>query len=607
VGAAALIVLAFSTSWLALHPHRPHNVILFVADGLRSGIVTDQTAPELAAVRAEGVDFQNSHALYPTITTPNASAIATGHRIGDTGDFGNTLYEGPQPLAFPVGSVLAPMEDDAALTLMNQRYDGDFIAEESLLAAAREKGYSTAAVGKLGPTSIQDVTRRDGKGTIVIDDATGQPKPDGIPLAPDVAAAIKALGLPTTAPDRGLNSDPGAYNMPGVHVANVEQQDWFAKIATDVILPRFKAAHRPFVLVFWSRDPDGTQHYQGDSLNTLEPGINGPTSLAAIRNASSDLGRLRAALKALGLDQTTDVVVTADHGFATASKQSRTSASARIAYRDAPAGFLPPGFLAIDLSLGLRLPMASPMGLPIALRDGFHPKSGALLGADWSHPDVVVAANGGSDMIYLPQSGSRNLAGAKALAARIVSLLTKEDYTAGLFVKDRLGPIPGTLPLSAVGLEGRARTPEPDIVVEFRSYADACARPDTCQIEVADTDLQQGQGIHGSFGRGDTHNFMAAVGPDFKKGFVDPAPVSNADLNPTLAKILDLTIASRGKMRGRVIGESLKRGEVPPFEAKTVRSAPAAGGFVTQLNYQTVDDRPYFDAAGMPGRVLGVW
>jgi hypothetical protein len=60
-------------------------------------------------------------------------------------------------------------------------------------------------------------------------------------------------------------------------------------------------------------------------------------------------------------------------------------------------------------------------------------------------------------------------------------------------------------------------------------------------------------------------------------------------------------------MRGRVIGESLKRGEVPPFEAKTVRSAPAAGGFVTQLNYQTVDDRPYFDAAGMPGRVLGVW
>ncbi len=30
----------------------------------------------------------------------------------------------------------------------------------------------------------------------------------------------------------------------------------------------FKARNKPFVLVFWSRDPDGTQHNQGDSLLT---------------------------------------------------------------------------------------------------------------------------------------------------------------------------------------------------------------------------------------------------------------------------------------------------------------------------------------------------
>jgi arylsulfatase A-like enzyme len=599
VAVAGLALALIAAAALALHPRPPHNVIIFVADGLRSGVVTPDAAPDLAALRGEGVDFQNSHSLYPTVTTPNASAIATGHRIGDTGDFGNNLYAGPQPLGFPVGAVIAPLEDDAALGLMDQRYGGDFLTEESLLAAARAKGFSTAAIGKLGPTSIQDVTQRDGRGTIVIDDATGLKAPDGIALAPEVAAAIKAAGLPTTAPDRGLNSDPGAYNMPGVHVANVEQQDWFTRIAAEVILPRFKAAHKPFVLLFWSRDPDGTQHNQGDSLNTLEPGINGPTSMAAIRNASADLGRLRAALRRLGLDKTTDVVVTADHGFSTASKQSRTSAAAKLSYRDVPPGFLPSGFLAIDLGLALDLPIVSPMGLPIELKDGFHPKGSALLGADASHPDVVIAVNGGSDMLYLPS-------GSKALARRIVSILIDEDYTGGLFVKDALGPIPGTLPMSLVGLEGAARTPQPDIVVEFRSYADACARPDTCQIEVADTELQQGQGIHGTFGRGDTHNFMAAVGPDFKAGFVDPAPVSNADLNPTLAKILGLKIAPRGQLRGRVIAESLKEGIVPMFEAKTTRSAPGANGFVTQLNYQTVAGTPYFDAAGMPGRVLGV-
>jgi arylsulfatase A-like enzyme len=596
----SVFVAAFAITWLALNPRRPHNVILFVADGLRSGIVTPQTAPELAAVRDEGVDFHNSHSLYPTITTPNASAIATGHRIGDTGDFGNILYDGNQPLAFPVLSVLANLEDDATLALMNQRYDGDFLTEESLLAAARTHGFSTAAVGKLGPVSIQDVTQRDGTGTIVIDDSTGLKAPDGIPLAPDVAAAIKARGLPLIAPDRGLNSDPGAYNMPGVHVANVDQQDWFAAVAADVILPRFKAAKRPFVMVFWSRDPDGTQHNQGDSLNQLEPGINGPTTMAAIRNASNDLARLRASLKSLGLDKTTDIVVTADHGFSTASKQSATSASTKFSYRDSVPGFLPSGFLSIDLSQALHLPLASAGGIPVELQDGFHPRVGGLIGADPAHPDIAIAPNGGSDMLYLPGPN------AKALAAKIVAILVQEDYTAGLFVKDALGPIPGALPMSAVGLEGHARTPQPDIVVEFRNWAGHCAKPDTCQIDVADTDLQQGQGIHGSFGRGDTHNFMAAIGPDFKAGFVDPAPVSNADLNPTLAHILGLTLGSQGHERGRVIRESLRHGATPAFEPKTLRSAPAANGFVTQLDYQTVGDTPYYDAAGMPGRVFGL-
>ncbi len=103
---AALGVL----SVLALAPvaqAQPHNVIIFVADGLRSKIVTPQTAPALAEVRDKGVDFANSHSLFPTVTTPNASAIATGHRLGDTGDFGNMLYVGPAPMGFPVGGVIA--------------------------------------------------------------------------------------------------------------------------------------------------------------------------------------------------------------------------------------------------------------------------------------------------------------------------------------------------------------------------------------------------------------------------------------------------------------------------------------------------------------------
>ena len=119
-------------------------------------------------------------------------------------------------------------------------------------------------------------------------------------------------------------------------------------------------------------------------------------------------------------------------------------------------------------------------------------------------------------------------------------------------------------------------------------------------------DLQQGQGIHGAFSRADTHNFMAAIGPDFRRGFVDPAPVSNADIAVTLARLLHLHIAPRGALMGRVLGESLKGGAAVGFAPRTLRSAPAANGFVTVLDAQDVGATPYFDAAGAPGRTLGL-
>ncbi len=578
---------------------QPHNVVIFVADGLRYGAVTAESAPALAAVQREGVDFRNSHSLYPTVTTPNASAIATGHYLGDTGDFGNTIYLGAPALAPAFGSLVANYEDDPTLKAVNARFGGNYLAETGLLAAARAKGYSTAVIGKLGPAAIQDVTGLDSAHSIIVDDSTGTP--DGLALPADVLQALKDAKLPTAAPDRGLNTDPGTYIMPGVHVANRDQQDWFTAVATRIVLPRFKAAKKPFVLVLWSRDPDGTQHNQGDSLNSLTPGINGPTSRAAIRNASDDLQRLRDTLKQLGLDATTDIFVTADHGFSTASKESAASPAAKMHFNDVKPGLLPPGFLAIDLAQQLNLRLFEPSGLDVWLKDGFHPKRGsAVLGADPSNPDVVIGANGGSDLIWLPK------ANAKALAARIVDLLTAHDYTGAIFVEDRLGPIPGALPLSAINLKGSARTPSPSIVVSFRSFSTGCAQPELCGAEVADTDLQQGQGIHGSFGRADTRNFMAAVGPDFKAGFTNPTPVSNADIAPTAAKILRLKIGAKGALLGRVVEESLRDGRPVTASTHVIRSMPGRNGFTTVLNMQRVGSTSYFDAAGAPGRTLGL-
>lgn len=61
------------------------NIILFVADGLRAAAVSPERAPTMARIRDTGVAFANSHSLFPTVTTANGSAIATGHFLGDTG------------------------------------------------------------------------------------------------------------------------------------------------------------------------------------------------------------------------------------------------------------------------------------------------------------------------------------------------------------------------------------------------------------------------------------------------------------------------------------------------------------------------------------------
>ena len=125
-------------------------------------------------------------------------------------------------------------------------------------------------------------------------------------------------------------------------------------------MPYFKENKKPFMLLYWSSDPDGTQHSQRDSLNELVPGINGPTSLAAIKVADDDLAAIVAALKDLGLEGDTNIFVTADHGFSTVSKKSETSPAAKLKFDSVPEGQLPPGFLAIDLADALGLPLHEP-------------------------------------------------------------------------------------------------------------------------------------------------------------------------------------------------------------------------------------------------------
>jgi arylsulfatase A-like enzyme len=125
-------------------------------------------------------------------------------------------------------------------------------------------------------------------------------------------------------------------------------------------------------------------------------------------------------------------------------------------------------------------------------------------------------------------------------------------------------------------------------------------------VGIHDTGLATGQGSHGSLSRAETRNFMAAIGPDFKKGYADAAPVSNADIAPTLAHIAGIDLPAKGKLRGRVITEALIGGGKVTAAKRTIQSAPAANGARTILNFQQVGEQRYFDAAGFAGKAVGL-
>jgi hypothetical protein len=192
------------------------------------------------------------------------------------------------------------------------------------------------------------------------------------------------------------------------------------------------------------------------------------------------------------------------------------------------------------------------------------------------------------------------------LAKKIVDSLLSEDYVSGIFVDTKLGKFPGTLSLSDIALEGSAITPHPAIAVNFRSFDTICGEPVRCTVEIADTVLQQGQGMHGSFSRADTWNFMAMQGPDFKSHFIDPSPASNADLGRTIAQLLQLDIRDKGKLIGRVLSETLPNGALPVVTSRILASDPAPNGLATVINMQMVGDTRYYDAAGFPGRTVGL-
>jgi hypothetical protein len=162
---------------------------------------------------------------------------------------------------------------------------------------------------------------------------------------------------------------------------------------------------------------------------------------------------------------------------------------------------------------------------------------------------LVVAVNGGSDYIYVPDHDP-------AVVRRTVSFLESRSEVGAIFVDDRYRGIDGTLPLSSIHAQNAARR-NPDILFSYAADADA-EIAGVPGIEYAG--MLQGnnyRGMHGSFSPRDVHNTLLAIGPDFRRGFKDTLPTGNVDVAPTVARILGLELR---RADGRPLLEAMQGG-----------------------------------------------
>jgi arylsulfatase A-like enzyme len=572
--------------------------------------------PHYFALARSGVVFADHHAVYPTFTMMNSASIATGTYPGVHGFYGNVVYapnaRGKNAKGVDIDfSAPAFIEDFGVVEAVRESYQGKLTLVATMLQAAQAQGLSTAAIGKFGAAFIQDYKR----GGIILDEDAAMP----LSFAKELQQAGYALPRNTTnAYDAGalaLANDNGDPTAP-IAIAKLNDGQTANPLdrtgalsrrgftyLTDVFVNDILPNEKPDLTVFWSKEPDATNHAYG-------PGTY--NSIDATKLNDEILGRVMDKIRQLGWEQSTDIIITQDHNHSTVSGDVahyplRDIVDGGVGSHD-PYGYSVSGFVRTAELLtqdGLKAyDGAGCRDIPTLsgiLFDGTHlhptkqDADGSVCGIAQRYTSpryvvpkpvpaggIVVAANAGSDYLFVPD-GDPN-----TVKAAVVSLQNRLQFGA-IFVSDKYGDVTGTLPMSLINTENPVTGRGPDIIVSF-TFDENVAVAGRPGISYASSVNRRGD--HGSFSPTDTHISMMAHGPDFKSGLYDTLPTANVDIAPTIARILAFNMPG---VQGRVLEEALQGGpHVTEYTVlgKTYRSSKKTGLEVklpTDLDGLTID------------------
>ncbi len=133
-------------------PSAQRFVIVFVVDGLRPDAITAESTPTLHRLRAEGVEFTDSHAVFPTVTRVNAAALSTGAQPARNGILGNRMFVpavDPER-AFDTGNY-------RNLSRLHEASGGRLLLAPTLAGRLRARGLSLAAVSSCSTGSASSL------------------------------------------------------------------------------------------------------------------------------------------------------------------------------------------------------------------------------------------------------------------------------------------------------------------------------------------------------------------------------------------------------------------------------------------------------------------
>ena len=258
--------------------------MVVVIDGLRPDSISAEQTPNLHRLRAEGVAFENSHAVFPTVTRVNSTSLATGMYPYRHGIMGNSIYV---PAVDPRRAFTN--DDFKMLLKLDEATAGGMVTATGIAELLERAGIKMVAVssGSTGSALLLAPKAHRGTGTVI----NGDFFPGRQVAYPNAVsdAVLKRFG---PQPKKGGATENYAVAL-----------DWSMQVLREYVLPEL----RPAVVFAWMSEPDHIQH--GLGAGSAE-------ALAAIRNDDRQLGLLLQKLDALGLRDKTNLMVVSDHGFA---------------------------------------------------------------------------------------------------------------------------------------------------------------------------------------------------------------------------------------------------------------------------------------------------